>query len=160
QPHSRILDRRFEGREKVLTQFSFRKRSGGHVRSAFRLAVPGHVLQRGEYLTGRELPVNELALQSADGRDPHFADQERIFTEGLLDSPPARVASDVHSRGQDQVHAARADFARSDVVYLCDQAAIPRRCQPDRLREAGGAYRCVSVQSLLVKEHWYSQPGL
>ena len=64
--------------------------------AAFRLAVAGHVFQRGEnFAVGQG---QRVALQPPHGGDAQFADQIGILAEGFLDAAPTRIARHVDHR--------------------------------------------------------------
>ncbi len=79
------------------------------------------------------------ALEAADRRQPHLADEIRVLAIGLLDASPARIARHVDHRGQREVRAACAHLACRDGEDAFEQCGVPGAGERDRLREAGRA---------------------
>jgi hypothetical protein len=89
------------------------------------------------------------ALERRDERATHDRRQVRILPIRLLDASPSHVVRDVDDRGQRLPHASRARLARNRVRDSCHECRVPRRREPDRLREHSAAVAHESVERLL-----------
>ena len=92
------VDHLLERGEELFAQGPFRNLRRTDIGAAFGLSVSRHVLQRGHDLALAQPAVGADTLQALDRGHAHFAHQERIFAERLLDTAPARIARHVHHR--------------------------------------------------------------
>ena len=146
-----LLHGHLEGGEEDVAQRPLAEGRRAHVRPGLRLAVPGHVLQRGDHVPGRDRPA--APLQAAHRRQAHPRHEVRVLAVGFLDAPPARVARHVHHRGEHLLRAAGPHLLRDHGEGALHQVWVPRARQGDGLREAGRLLPLQPVQRLLVKDH-------
>ncbi len=151
-----FLDDLLERRKEVLAQVAFTDLGRTDIGAVFRLAVTGHVLQRGEDLVRRQR--QGLALEAQHGRLAHFAAQVRVLAVGFLDAAPARFARHIDDRRQHVVAAAGAGFLGGHGEDARRGRRIEGRGQADRLRERGRILGDEAVQAFLVHDHRNAQP--
>ena len=124
-----------ERREEDFAQDPLGDVRGSDIGAALRLAMAGHVLERGEHVAGGER--QRVALEAAHRGDAQLADEVRVFAVGFLDAAPARIARHVDHRRQHLVRTARARFSRRDRQHARDAAPDPRCWQA---RSASGKF--------------------
>ncbi len=116
------------------------------IHPALRECVPEEVL------SGRDDTVVEAALQGTDVRGTDAAGEVRVLAVGLFDASPTRVARDVE-HGRERLARADGDELLPDHVGdLGDERLVPRRGQPDRLREHRRTTGAVTAGRLLVDD--------
>ena len=128
------------------------------VHARFRLAVAGHVFQRGD--DARFVPEGGVALKSTHGRNAHPRGDVRILAVGLFHAPPARVSRHIHHRRQRLVGAAQPRLESRHGEQRLYQLRVEAGAQRDRLREAGATDSRMTVETLLVKEHRDAQTAV
>ena len=103
-------------------------------------------------------PSRQVALHAADVRDAEPGREIRRLAVGLLDPAPARVARDVEHRRERVPGAGRHHLLADHDADALDQLGIPRRGEPDRLRELGRVARAQPGGALLVHDRRDPEP--
>ncbi len=117
-----------------VAQFDFGDVGGVVVAPAFAGAVTREMLGTGGDVAGfREV----IALEAAHHGSRQHTAQVRVFTQGLCDSPPARIAPDIDHRGKRPVDAVGSGLEGGDARTGRDQFRIPTRRLAQRNREDG-----------------------
>jgi len=93
-----------------------------------------------------------VPLHAACERDAHRRDEIRIFAEGFVDAPPARVARDVHHRRERLGEPDGPQLPALQVRHLLDRRGIPGCRQRDGRRKMREPRRDHAVQRLVVKD--------
>lgn len=101
-----------------------------------------------------------FALQAAYVSHPHGRDQGRVFTEGLLDAPPALVSRNVQHRRQPLMSAGGPHLNADNGRHGFCQFGLPGAGQADHLREAGSSKGHVAAAAFLVHDGGDTQAGL
>ena len=115
----------FERREEHFAQGALADLGRADIGAAFGLAMARHVLESGHDLAIFQLPIGAHAGQALDRGYAHLSDKIGVFAKCLLDPAPARIARDVDNRREDQMDAARAHFARDEIVDFADEISVP-----------------------------------
>ncbi len=153
-----LLHGHLERGEEDVAQRPLAEGRRAHVRPGLRLAVPGHVLERGDHAVGRDRPA--APLEAAHRRQAHPRHQVRVLAVGLLEAAPARVAGHVHHRGEHLLRAPGPHLPRDHGEGALHQVGVPGARQGDGLREAGRLRPLQPVQRLLVEDHRDAEAGV
>ena len=105
-----------------------------------------------EVLAGGDDAVVEVGLDAPHVRGADAAGEVRVLAVGLLDAAPTRVARDVEHGRERLARADRDELLPDHVGDLGDQLLVPRRREPDRLREHRRTARAVAAGRLLVDD--------
>ncbi len=153
-----VADDGLERGQEVLAQGAFGDLRRTDIGSVLRLAVAGHVLERGVDLVGRQRQA--LALQPQDGGLADLAAEVRILAIGLLDPAPARIAGDIDHRRQGLHRPPRPHLPRGHGEHLAHHFRIEGGGEGDGLGEGGRVPRHITVQGLFVGEAGDAEAGL
>ena len=136
------LDGRGEGRQVIIEVAAWigLLRAIGKVRVAavFLRSATGKVLG----CAGDALRSQLVALEAADIGGGQAGCQQRVFTEGAVDAPPARLGGEVDHRVQGGAQADGEIFLAGDIGELLHQLRVadgPQTCRLGPLRKTGRA---------------------
>jgi hypothetical protein len=99
-----LFDCHLERRKEDIAECPLAEWGRADVRAGLRLAVPGHVLEGGDHVVGRDFLFAPLEAPNRGQAYPRH--QVRVLAVRLLEPPPARVAGHVDHRGEHLLGAA------------------------------------------------------
>ena len=141
------------GREIDLPQRPVRHVHGVVIAPAFGIAIAAEMFHGREHRVGRP---EVAALETAHLRGGHGGAQVGVLPRAFGDASPARVARDVHHRGEGPVHAGRGCLARRDVRHALGRRGVPAGGHRERDRKGGA----VAVNHVIAEEQRDVQPRL
>ena len=112
----------------------------GGVAAALGFGIAGEMFGAGQdCVLWQSLTGLGTALIALDHGGGEFADQHRVFAEGLVHAAPTGVAGDAQHRGERPVHAGAGDLFGGGTAGGLDLVRIPADSHAELGRENSGA---------------------